>query len=190
MDSWRQHYWHTVPVMRARIEEIIKCVDGAGKKVLEIGCNEGFVSKALIENGCIVTSADYSDAQIKRAKELFNIDAVKADIENIPFADQSFDIAVSGETIEHVSNPFKALSELFRVAREKVVITIPVGEYWLGELTHQWEIMGKAIDHDSTEIYDMKKNILILCFIRRRDTSFKDITPFNTQQHKEKYAIR
>ena len=189
MQSWKEHYWYTVPCMKARIEEVIKAVDGRGKTVLEIGCNEGFLSKALIEDGCIVTSADYSDEQIAKAKEIFGIDAIKADINKIPFEDQSFDIACSGETLEHVFNPMGALTELFRVAREKVVITIPIGEYWLGEPTHQWQIDGKIINHDTAEIVEAPKNILILCWTRRRDGSFKDIPPFVTSELKAKYAI-
>lgn len=189
MNSWKEHYWYTVPCMRARIEQTVKAVSGSGKTVLEIGCNEGFLSKALVEDGCIVTSADYSLDQIKKAKEIFNIDAVQADINNIPFPDQSFDIAVSGETLEHVFNPMGALKELFRVARERVVITIPVGEYWLGELTHQWEINAKTIHHDSAEVVDLPKNILILSWTRRRDGSFVDIPPFSTQDLKAKYNI-
>lgn len=190
MDSWKEHYWYTVPCMKARIEELVKAVDGKGRSVLEIGCNEGFLSKALIEDGCQVTSADYSEEQIKKAKEIFGIDAVQADINNLPWPDGHFDIAVSGETLEHVFNPITALRELFRVAREKVVISIPVGEYWLGELTHQWEINGRIINHDSAEIIEMPKNILILSWTRRRDGSFKDIPPFNTADIKAKYAIK
>lgn len=189
LNSWKDHYWHTVPCMKERIERTVKEVDGRGKTVLEIGCNEGFLSKALIEDGCIVTSADYSSEQIAKAKEIFGIDAVQADINNIPFPDQSFDIAVSGETLEHVFNPMGALRELFRVAKERVVITIPIGEYWLGELTHQWEINAKAIDHDSADVISLPKNILIISWTRRRDGNFIDIPPFDTNKLKAKYSI-
>lgn len=176
--------------MRGRIEEIVRAVDGKGKSVLEIGCNEGFVTKALMEDGCNVTAADYDEEQIKKAKDIFGIDAIQADINNIPFPDGHFDIAVSGETLEHVTHPFKALQELFRVAREKVVITMPVGEYWLGELTHQWELGGGFIHHDSGELTRMDKHLLILQWTRRRDGSFKDIAPFSTADIKKKYSIK
>lgn len=190
LESWKKHYWYTVPCMRGRIEEIIKMADGAGKKVLEIGCHEGFVSKALQEAGCEVTSADYDQANLDKAREIFGINGVRADVNDLPFPDEYFDIVVSGETLEHVYNPFHALSELFRVAKEKVIITIPIGEYWLGELTHQWELKGEFVDHDTAQVVDMPKNILILCWTRRRDRNFKDIPPFNTEEHKKKYEIR
>lgn len=189
INSWRDHYWAKVPVMRTRIEETVRLVNGRGKRILEIGCNEGFLSKALQEDGGIVTAADISEEQIRKAKDIFGIEAVKADICRLPFEDQSFDIAVSGETIEHVKYPFKALNELFRVAREKIVISIPVGEYWMGEVTHQWEIHGRSINHDAVHVAGLEKDILLLCFVRRRDESFNDIAPFNTAELKKKYGI-
>lgn len=190
MSSWKNHYWFSVPIMRKRIETIVELCQPAGKKIIEVGCNEGFVSKALLENGAeIVTPVDYSDEMVQKAKEIFGLDVVKADINKLPFADQSFDIALGCEVLEHIYNPFKGLSELFRVAREKVVVTVPVGEYWLGELTHQWELNGRFINHDNVQVYQADKDILVLCFTRRRDGEFKDIPPFSTAQVKGKYGI-
>lgn len=188
--SWKEHYWHSVPVMRTRIEEIIKVCAPQGKEIVEVGCNEGFVSKALLENGAhSVTPVDYDSKMLVKAEELFGLEGVQADIQDLPFASNSFDIALGCEVLEHIYNPFKGLSELFRVAREKVVITVPVGEYWLGELTHQWELNGSFVAHDSCQVYKADKDILILCFTRRRDNAYKDIPPFNSVALKKKYNI-
>lgn len=189
MNSWKDHYWWTVPVMRARIEKIIELTNPQGKKIVEVGCNEGFVSKALMENGGIVTPVDYDAIQRKKAKDIFDLDVVEGNIMQLPFEDQSFDIALGCEVLEHISNPFKGLSELFRVAREKVVITVPVGEYWAGEVTHQWILSGLFIGHDNVEIYSADKNILLLCFHRIRNENFVDIPPFDTKVLKAKYGI-
>lgn len=188
--SWKEHYWYTVPVMKKRIESIIEAANPMGKNIVEVGCNEGFVSKALLENGAMsVTPVDYSDEMVNKAKEEFGLDVVKGNIVALPFPDQSFDIALGCEVLEHIFNPFKGLSELFRVAREKVVISVPVGEYWAGELTHQWLLNGKFINHDSVEVYDANKDILILVFNRIRDNDFKDIPPFETISLMKKYSI-
>lgn len=189
MQSWKDHYWYTVPCMKARIEEIVKAANGRGKTVLEIGCNEGFVSKALMEDGCIVTPCDYSEEMVRKAKENFDLNVVQCDIQNLPFPDGHFDIAVGGETLEHIFNPMQGLKELFRVAREKVVITIPVGEYWLGERTHQWEIGGKFITHDTAELIEAPKHLLLLVWTRRRDNDFRDIPPFSTAEIINKHNI-
>ena len=192
METWKQHYWASVPIVRNRIEEVVKTVAGRDKTVLEIGCNEGFLSKALLEDGCIVTSADIDAAQIAKAKEMFDIQAIQADISSIPFPDQSFDIVVAGEVLEHVFNPFQGLSELFRVAREKVVITLPIGEYWLGEKTHQWMLEGACLEHDKGLQLAMTadtKHVLVLSWSRKRDHMYQDIPPFNTEDMKRRHAI-
>lgn len=188
--SWKEHYWYTVPVMRRRIEEIVRCVNGEGKSVLEVGCNEGFVSKSLLEDGCNVTSSDISDEMIQKAKDIFGLDVVKADACKLPFEDKSFDIVVAGEVLEHTTNPFLGLSEFFRVAKEKVIITLPVGEYWLGERTHFWELGGMFIEHDSAEYYEAKKDILILSWTRRRDDDLNDIPPFSMKEWEQKFRAK
>ena len=187
--SWKEHYWYGIPVMKERIEKIIEITAPAGKSIIEVGCNEGFVSKALMENGGTVTPVDYDQSLCDKAKAMFDLDVVKANILDLPFADRSFDIALGCEVLEHITNPFKGLSELFRVAREKVIITVPVGEYWAGELTHQWILTGGFINHDSVKIYSADKDILILCFHRIRNEKFVDIAPFDTKTLKAKYAI-
>lgn len=189
--SWKEHYWYTVPVMRTRIEKIIELTNPKGKDIVECGCNEGFVSKALMENGANrVIPVDYSAEMVVKAKEIFGLNVVQADINKLPFEDQSFDIALGCEVLEHIYNPFKGLSELFRVAKEKVVITVPVGRYWAGEVTHQWILNGFFVNHDNVQIYQADKDILLLCFTRIRDNEFKDIFPFNTTELKKEYGIR
>lgn len=188
--SWTEHYWHSVPVMKKRIETIIEFAEPQGKNIIEVGCNEGFVSKALLENGAAsVVPVDYDPEMVQKSRDLFGIETIQGDINKLPFPDGHFDVALGCEVLEHIYNPFGGASELFRVAREKVVITVPVGEYWLGEKTHQWELNGRFIKHDGANIYYADKDILVLCFHRRRDGNFVDIPPFNTLDILKKHKI-
>ena len=164
---WAQHYWHSVPCQKVRIEEIVKRVNGKDKKILEAGCNEGFLSQALIESGCNVTSVDNNPKMIKSAMLQFGIEVIQADINKLPFADESFDIAIGGEVLEHIDNPGIGLSELFRVSREHVIISLPLGPYWLGEKTHKWQIEGINVEHDNGILTHLDKTIIILEFIKR-----------------------
>lgn len=49
---------------------------------------------------------------------------------DIPFGDQSFDIVISADTLEHMSpkERIKAIKEMIRVAEKKVIIAVPSGE--------------------------------------------------------------
>ncbi|MBI4708239.1 MAG: class I SAM-dependent methyltransferase [Candidatus Omnitrophica bacterium] len=164
--KWKQHYWHTVSCARERINEIVRRAQGA-KNVLDAGCNEGFLSQALKESGLKVTSIDIEDKEILKAKEIFGIDAVKADINKLPFSDGEFDLVIGGEVLEHLVNPGKGLSELFRVSSDRVIISLPIGEYWLGCSEHLWQIDTTVIEHDQGIKEELIKKILVMEFKKR-----------------------
>lgn len=169
MRSWREHSWFRVPCVRMRIEEIVRMANCNGKTVLDVGCNEGFLSKALAESGGIVTSVDNDPAMITKAKTIFDIDVTIGNVNDLnQFDDNSFDIVCGGELLEHIRNPSTGLSELFRVSRAQVLMSIPIGSYWLGEPTHLWEIEASSINHDAPEIIHLKKDLLVINFIKRR----------------------
>lgn len=171
--SWKEHYWHTVPCVRARIEEIVRRSKGA-YTVLDAGCNEGFLSKALLEAGFHVTSIDSDEKVLSKMKEMFGIEGLRADVCDLPFADGWFDLVIGGELLEHLKNPGKGLSELFRVSRHRVILSLPIGEYWLGEPTHLWQIESSVIEHDKGEKVDLIKKISVLEFIKRRPGAAKE----------------
>lgn len=162
-----QHYWFTVPVARARIEDIVKRAKGF-YTVLEVGCNEGFLSQALIEAGHHVTSIDNDPKFIQKAKELFGITVIQEDVMNLPFMDGQFDLVIGGEVLEHLDNPGAGLSEMFRVAKRRVIISLPIGEYWMGEATHKWQIDASVIEHDEGLTDRLVKKAIVLEFNKRR----------------------
>ncbi len=90
----------------------------APKRVLEIGVGNKTVSNYLKQNGFNVTTCDFD--------ENLNPDYV-GDVRSLPFKDNSFDLILICEVLEHV--PFedldKALSELKRVSSNHVVISVP-----------------------------------------------------------------
>ncbi len=161
-----QHYWFTVPVARARLEEIVHRAKGSFS-VVEVGCNEGFLSQALIEGGHHVTSVDNDPKMVQIAKEKFGITVELADACDLPYADGQFDLAIGGELLEHLGNPGKGLSELFRVARRRVIISLPIGEYWMGEHTHKWQIDSSFIEHDRGMTCELIKKVLVIEFNKR-----------------------
>ena len=57
------------------------------------------------------------------AREIPNF--VLADAEHLPFKDESFSVAFSSHTIEHVGNPLLMLREMCRVAKRKAILRCP-----------------------------------------------------------------
>ena len=92
------------------------------KSVLEIGVGNKLVSNYLKEKGINVTTCDYDSS--------LNPDVV-ADVRNLShFKDNTFDVVIAYEILEHISweDLDKALSELKRVSKKNVIISVP----WTG----------------------------------------------------------
>lgn len=104
------------------------------KKVLEIGCGRGGFSNYLVNEFSDLDklyACDYSDSALAIGKlNEAKTNAIvwqKEDIQNLSFKDDSFDVVISCETIEHIPHPKKALEELYRVLRPggKFILTCP-----------------------------------------------------------------
>jgi 2-polyprenyl-3-methyl-5-hydroxy-6-metoxy-1,4-benzoquinol methylase len=104
--------------------------DLVGRPTLEIGCGRGGFAASLCKRGAKVTACDFSSTALDLARREFStldIDWIRADIQELPFADSSFETVISCETIEHVPSPSKAIAELARVLRPggRLVLTTP-----------------------------------------------------------------
>lgn len=104
--------------------------DIRGQRVLEIGCGRGVFARYLAEQGAEVVAADFSPVAVgyaRRRLEGFDATTIVADIQDIPFPDESFDVVISQETLEHVPDPTRGLAELVRVTRRggKLLVTTP-----------------------------------------------------------------
>jgi len=54
------------------------------------------------------------------------IEAVEADAADLPFPDQSFDLVFCSHTLEHCLDSQKAMEECFRVAKNAVLLVVPI----------------------------------------------------------------
>lgn len=116
-----------------------------GRRVLDAACGEGYGTAILRDAGAAAaTGVDIDAATAARAAEHHGIDAREGDVLALPFADGSFDLVVSFETIEHVTQPKRALDELRRVLASggALVVSTPNADeyiednpYHLQELT-------------------------------------------------------
>lgn len=94
--------------------------------MLDVGGSEGYMCGAIRHFfGVQVRSCDLSQEAGKRAKEIFNVDADTVDGVSLPYPDNSFDVVLSSESMEHIPNYGQVLNELLRVAKKAVVITVP-----------------------------------------------------------------
>lgn len=103
------------------LEEILSAVKN--KKVLEVGCGRGYLANLLSEKNK-VTACDIIISE-KLIKKYPDVLFKTGNIENLPFKDKSFDVVITTHTLEHVKNLDLSVSEIERVAKERVIIVVP-----------------------------------------------------------------
>lgn len=111
----------------ARYEWAIDSKKITGKKVLDLGCGEGYGTKMLRDAGFDTTGMDISPEVVQDAQRKYNGEFFQGDIRAIPQPDASFDSIICFEVIEHIDLEPKAFSEMFRILRPggTLVISTP-----------------------------------------------------------------
>jgi ubiquinone/menaquinone biosynthesis C-methylase UbiE len=98
-------------------------IDFHNKKVLEIGLGQGADSMQIINRGAIYYGIDLTEESVRRVKERFSLfnkpyqEVQVANAENIPYADNSFDIVYSHGVIHHSPNIENIVQEIHRVLK-------------------------------------------------------------------------
>lgn len=87
-----------------------------GDRLLDVACGPGLVAAAAIRRGAVATGIDFSSAMIEVARRLCPAaEFHEADALALPFADESFDVAISNLGVHHTPDPDRALAEMARV---------------------------------------------------------------------------
>jgi SAM-dependent methyltransferase len=89
---------------------------GRGKRVLDLGCRSGALTRYFLEGNSVV-GLDVDSAALEKAATL-GIEPVQANVEEpLPFEDASFDGVVAGGLFEHLRFPEALVAEIRRVLR-------------------------------------------------------------------------
>ncbi len=98
--------------------------EGSRLKILDVGGGNESILPFVPRKDYDITSADVWFRGKKKVK------TVKASADRLPFRDNSFDVAISVDMMEHIpgSKRKKAIAEMIRVASKLVVIACPCGE--------------------------------------------------------------
>ncbi|MFC4054145.1 methyltransferase domain-containing protein [Actinomadura syzygii] len=110
----------------------------AGSRVLEVGCGVGAQTVHLVSRspGARLTSVDVSAASLDQARARVaethpgaSVDFVRADLHDLPFADETFDHLFVCFVLEHLPDPRAALAGLRRVLRPGGTLTVIEGDH-------------------------------------------------------------
>jgi methionine biosynthesis protein MetW len=107
----------------------------AGSRVLDLGCGDGALLAHLIhERGCSGYGVEIDDAKLLAAARR-GIDVIQLDLEEglAMFEDNSFDVVLQLDTMQHLRNAEKMLRETARVGRSGIV-SFPNFAHWPNRL--------------------------------------------------------
>jgi SAM-dependent methyltransferase len=96
-----------------------------GTSVCDIGCGTGALLTHIRVAHPELTRLVGVDFVVDDAAAIPGVEYLAAKIEDLPFADGEFDTVVCTHVIEHVLDYRRAISELRRVARKRLIIVVP-----------------------------------------------------------------
>ncbi len=115
------------PVFEAVLERT--CV-GPGTRYLDAGCGAGMAAEIAAARGAQVSGIDAAEAMLSIARSRVPTgDFRQGDLEDLPFADESFDVVTGFNSLQYAGNPVAALREAGRVAaRGGFVVIMTFGD--------------------------------------------------------------
>jgi ubiquinone/menaquinone biosynthesis C-methylase UbiE len=122
-------------------------------KILDVGCGFGAMCLVLAREipRCEVVGVDLSIPMLHYAKNSLSCESIKnrvkfekADVEKMPFEDDSFDVAFNINIVHWVGAPISMLNEIERILK-------PEGHLFVKDLRKSWlGIFGKEINNALT----------------------------------------
>jgi 2-polyprenyl-3-methyl-5-hydroxy-6-metoxy-1,4-benzoquinol methylase len=107
----------------------------APDSILDVGCGEGVLTfkwAAQLASATVV-GLDFADPRLQaewRSRCSDNLRFVTGRAEELPFAAGEFDLVAGIETLEHIAEPKRALTEMARVARHHLLVSVPREPLW------------------------------------------------------------
>jgi len=116
---------------KERVSVTLSLIPDDVQTVLDVGCGDGRITNQMKDY--IVTAVDTSLEAIKYIKTRKAL----ASVECIPFKDRSFDLVLSSEVIEHLTDSIlrKAVEEIQRVSMNYILVSVPFKENLYAEST-------------------------------------------------------
>lgn len=115
---------------RARVKAILQALGPcAGKRMLSVGCGDARILSQKEKEGCDIVGIDINPKVIQEDQGRGNGEFILMDAATLMFPDESFDIVLASEVLEHLDDVTlgRAVSEMKRVCRRDgaLIVTVP-----------------------------------------------------------------
>lgn len=120
---WVPERYETLEVGRAQLA--VRWLPPDIESALDVGCGNGILTNQLTDVKFVV-GIDRSLAALRYVQRY----RCQADAVHLPFSNETFDLIIAMEVLEHLTFPAfrQALAEMVRVARRYILVTVPYRE--------------------------------------------------------------
>lgn len=145
------------------------------KLVLDVGCGDGYLTSKLSEFARVI-GIDISKVGLGHFKECARgVEGICANAKAIPFGDETFDLVVSSETLEHLPEDIEesAISEIYRVLRPngRFIFSVPSKKVPVAQKHERHyderDLRKKLTEFSELDIYGLCPEIPIIDFLFR-----------------------
>ncbi|HKP94905.1 MAG TPA: class I SAM-dependent methyltransferase [Fibrobacteria bacterium] len=117
---------------------LVRGLAAPGRKILDVGCTDGFLSRAFKGMGLYAIGVDASASAVAVAKTVCD-EAYAAELGSkpLPLADSSMDLIWAGEVIEHIFDTEFFVEDLRRVLKPggTLILSTPNLAAWLNRIS-------------------------------------------------------
>ena len=142
-----------------------------GNTLLEVGAGNGEIAHECAQLGLTVTATEINSTLVKGLEKYTHpsfFQVLRANVEKLPFPSDSFDTVLCLHTLEHTQNLHKAIGELKRVTRQRLIVIVPRQRYFRYTADYHLHFFPSSAQLGGIlnfEQYHMEELDFCLCFV-------------------------
>jgi 2-polyprenyl-3-methyl-5-hydroxy-6-metoxy-1,4-benzoquinol methylase len=134
-----------------------------GKKVLEVGCGSGRFTEIMLKEDATVFAVDLSsavEANYENCKEFSNYSVCQANVYELPFSTESFDIVICIGVIQHTPDTEKTIEALSRYVKPSGMLIIDHYTYGYPDTFFRKRIRRRLLKKDAKYAFNYSENLV------------------------------
>lgn len=131
------HWWYKG--RKYLLEKLRKTLRLRDSLILDAGCGTGFAGRSLVECGAVIGLDASRYAFDESSSAEINCLAL---IDKAPFPDNTFDLVVAMDLVEHLDDDQSAINEMYRVCKDGGYLFITVPAY-----QRMWSAHDVSLEH-------------------------------------------
>ena len=123
--------YKSISGFKNRKDVVSQMVDGLSGQIIDVGCGSGIYSVHFAKKGFATYGVDFSRQMIHDAIKRSNHERVNAhffvaDVENLPFKSEKFDVGLIIEVLQNIEHPEGIIREVHRVMKNNAKLVIVI----------------------------------------------------------------